>query len=160
MSDARKAAEDLILLANRFKPLFDAAEALERIGNLEQAEIEAGIRLKNTKDAEADAQTLLEKKNEELAKVNEKISKSQDSIVVMEKMAQDRCDAILRIADEKAAGIVKSANEQKKIVENQIVEKRGLVAQLQEAIDAKNEELMNINREIDAAKEKISGFLK
>lgn len=160
MSDARKAAEDLILLANRFKPLFNAAEALERIGNLEQAEIEAEIRLKNTKDSEADAQKLLERKNEELANVSKEISKSRDSIVAMEKMAQDRCDEILRIAHERGTIIVATANEQKKMIDNQIIEKRGQVAQLQEAIDAKNEELMDINREIDAAKEKISEFFK
>lgn len=160
MSDARKAAEDLKLFANRIRPLLDVADALERIGGLEQAERESESRADKAKTAAADAQKLLDKKNAELEEVKVEITKTQDNIIVMENKAQDKCDEILRIADEKAVNIIKSANEQKKNIENQIIEKRGQVAQLQEAIDAKKEELTKINNEIEAAKEKIASFVK
>lgn len=160
MSDAMKAADDLKVLANRLRPLFDVADVLERIGSLEQAEREAGIRLQKTKDAEEEAKNVLDDRVRDLSKAEQKVEEALEKSVQIENAAQTKSDKIIEAADSRAIMIIRNATDQKKVLDAEIISKRGQLAQIQEAIDAKNEELSNLKREIEAAREKIAAFMK
>lgn len=160
MSNAMKAAEDIKQLARKFKPLFDAAEALEQIGSLEQAKRDAEIaKDKSYKEVElikADIQAL----GFDFEKAQVRVAEAGEKAEQVEKRAYEKAQIILGEAEKKASDIVYSAQKQVRVFEG---EKASLEQEVKSAkleVLEKKKELQSIIDQIAEMKSKIAAFVK
>lgn len=160
MSNAQKAADEIINLANKFRSLFQAADALAVVGSLDQASKDAVIR-KDAAYGEAEkADAELCKRKEVLAAVNKEI----DEVVVrgeaLEESAKLKAKCILDEAVEKAAMVSRETEMNKKAVEHEIKGLNGAIGLVKLEIDAKNRELESIISQVKLMKDKILAFTR
>lgn len=160
MSNAQKAADEIINLANKFRSLFQAADSLASIGSLEQAAKDAMIR-KDKAYSEAElADRELEKRKNVLANLNKQI----DDVVLkgesLEESYKEKAKSILADANAKALDVARETADKKKSIDADLSALRGLIGSVKLELDAKNIELESITSQIKSMKEKILAFTR
>ena len=158
MTDLDKAAHDIKLVAQRFKPLLEVAVALEEIGSLSDAVNAAQQRVEEARRLEAKAQ-------EDLAKATHALSLQEQAVTD----AASRSAGIMQDAKDKAVAIEQAAERAKSDVlakaQESVAEAARRVAALEQeatgltqAIDASRKELAAIKEQIKLARERIQAI--
>ena len=106
MSNYTQAVQDIRQLAVRFQGITQVANALERIGSLEDAEREAKDRLSAARQAATDAEAVAKALAESRTHIANVEDKAQRIVQAGEAKAKD----IIAQAEERGAGIIAEAN--------------------------------------------------
>jgi len=159
MSNLIKAAEDIRSLAKRFAPIFAVADALEKIGSIEQAERDAVIRKDAAYAEEEKAKAVLAAKHEQLKAVELDIEAAKQKAEEIVSKAHAKAEEIVALSHEKSDAIVKDAKSQKEIIEKAIDSHRVKFQDLTVLIEQKKAELDKINLELEKMKAKIAAFV-
>ncbi len=160
MSSAIKAAEDIKLIASRFRGFIEAADVLARIGSLEQAENDALVKKDAAYKAADTAIEFLKAKEKEIEDVKAQFEAVEEEAEKIKNTAKDHAVFILKDAKEKAALVVKEAGTKKLEIGQQIVELRKSFAQAQSELDSKKEELAAVIEQIASVKTKLQVLFK
>jgi chromosome segregation ATPase len=160
LSLANQAANDIRNFVNKLQPLFSAAEALEKIGNIEQLEREATERKAN---AERELEKILPKlklRQGELQDLLDRASESEGHAEQVVAEAENKVGAIIERANKKAASIVDEAKKNGAGIDQKINERRAVLSSVEKEIEEKSVRLESIKKEIAAAKSKISEMMR
>lgn len=158
MSTATNAAEQLRNFNNKIKPLIEAVEFLEALGNLEQATAEYKARAEK---AQADC-VRIEKQLSELATKEQEAGGRVKALEVQgsetAKAAEERASKIIQNAQADAEKIVAEANQKAADVEGATAQRKRFSESLDKSIAAKEAELARLNEEIQKTKARITAL--
>ena len=156
MSDISKAAHDLKVLAQRFRPVLDVVDALERIGSLEDAERDAKERTAHAK-AEADtAAASLVTVQQQVAEAHKKIQlATTDAEQIVAQATQD-ADQIRARARTDADRIRQEAEAAKATIQKESEALTVTKTRLAGEVEAKQKELAAITARIAETKASIA----
>lgn len=157
---AAKAAEDLKLLARKFKPLLDAAEALEKIGSIENAAKEADVRLMKSKSEAKLAADQAEIEKEKLYAVQEEVESAKKQAMAIVGQANDKANQIMVKANEDAKMSIASANVEVKLKRDEVKQLEFEKLSVAQKIEEATKELQAIKNQIADLKLKIAAFVK
>lgn len=160
MSHASKAAEDIKSFASRVRSFLEVADALEKIGSLEQAESEALVKADRARQEGAAAEAEANKKKADLAKVDEEIEYARKSAEEIVSNAKTRAMAMLDEAGVKANETVRMASDRKSSVESEILTAGEKLRGLLSTIAEKESVLKAVNSKIEEAREKVASLFK
>jgi len=174
MSSHTEAVESIRVLAARLEGITKVANALERIGSLEDAERDAQDRLASTKQAEADVQAQVKSAVAELESVRETAISEAAAAAVDAQATRDaglasvdklsleahaEADRLLNAARDQAAQMVTLARTNAAVADVDAIEKAKLAAASQALVDAATKELDELNQRLTNAKSQAARIL-
>lgn len=158
MSNTMKASEDIKFLASKFKEILEVAEVLGRIGSLEQAERDAGIRKDAAYKAADEATATLKGRLDELSMHEGFVEDKKYLASKIEKDAAVKASSLVDAAIAKANDIVSKANNSKDLIVKEAQELSDKNNSLKKSLADGNAQLGFINDQIAEAKRKIAAF--
>lgn len=158
MSDLAKAAHDLKLVAARFKPFLEVADALERIGSLEEAERLATQRTAAAQHTEAQTKALLDAATTRLLEAEQQVGKARTEAVSVLDEATVKAKDLLDQARKDAKLIGDAATDAKVAILKEIDELKMDRASIQHQLEAKQRELSAITEQITKTKARIAAL--
>lgn len=158
MSNANKVADDIKGFVKKFKWMQEAAEYLEKVGSLEQAERDANKRKENAYKEAEEASLMADKKKLELAKASAELEEIKNKSLETEQLGNKRFSDIVKEAKEKAEQIVNEANANKSVILNEIELKVTAHNKVLEDIERAKVELAGIETQIKDMKNKIAAL--
>lgn len=156
----QKAADDIISLANKFKPLFGAAEELQKLGNLAQVEREFLERKDRAEKACGEAEEKLAEYAEQVKSAAESARENQKQSNGILEAANKEAAQIIYLATEKAAKIVSESDKKRMEVQAMSAVARKEVDLAEEKCEEARKELAKLNRQIEEARSKIAAFMR
>lgn len=158
MSEASKAAQDCLNLANKLKPLFRLAESLEHIGSLDNAAKEAESAKNRACEDRDSALAHLEKANAELKDVELKKQARQAEInLELEELSKRmRAEAEEKIKNVSHQLSVAQSNLSN--VQVEIDRKKAECDGIDQKIAEKNETLRSLQDDIEKTKKRIQSL--
>ena len=160
MSNPMKAAEDLKVLANRFRSILEVADVLEKIGSLEQAERDAASRKDRAYAEEKKAHLLLLDLDGKVALKQEAIKLAEEQAEEVVAKAKEKAQAVYAEMAEKNAAHLKQISELKLSADAAIIAKRLELDDVKSQVQAKKVELEEVSSQIAAVKSKLSSLFK
>lgn len=175
MATKFEAAKSIRILANLYRDMADAADALEQIGSVEQAVAESNGRLASVrgeieqaeaklvelKDAEAKQQAFMA----DAAQSHRELLEGNRAEII--KKAEEDAAEILKNAQDKAAEMVAQGSMEKARLSSEIggiqraIEAgKAELASIVEAKGAKEAELAEVQGKLDALKSKLRSFVE
>ena len=174
MSQYTNAVESIRVLAARLEGITQVANALERIGSLEDAERDAKDRLAVTKQAEVDVQAQVKIALAELDEVRAKAVSEAAAAAVDAQATRDaaaasadklivdthaEADRLLNAARDQAAQMVTLARTNAAVADVEAIEKAKLAAESQALVDAATKELDELTQRLASAKSQAARIL-
>jgi chromosome segregation ATPase len=146
----RQAAEALRREGVRMKGLVAAAEALEKIGSLEQLASEADGR-------RAEAQAKATEAVRDLGIIEDKISQTSERVKEVEKSAKEFSDSVMEKARIEVKSLIAAATQQ---AENILSQARGLEMAVADSIQQKRKTVEVLNKEIQEKSDVLTALKK
>jgi len=174
MSSHTEAVESIRVLAARLEGITKVANALERIGSLEDAERDARDRLAATKQAEADVQAQVKIAVAELEGIRETAvseaaaaavdaavtrDAASDAAATLNVAAHAEADRLLNAARDQAAQMVTLARTNAAVSDVDAIEKATLAAASQALVDAATKELDELNQRLTTVRSQAARIL-
>ena len=159
MSNATKAAEDILSFASRIRSFLDVAEFLKGLGSLEQAESELKIKVKSANEEALKAIGDAAGKKLIVAKLDEEIEYARKSAEEIVANAKSRAMSIVDEGGVEANKIVRGASDKKSLIENQIKDLDAKLYDVKNAIAAQESILRAVTSKIEEAKAKVASLL-
>jgi cell division septum initiation protein DivIVA len=160
MTDFNKLSDDLKLLANRLKPLFDAAQAFEQIGSVEQAAREAEIR-KSQLNAQADeARSKLQLVVDQLEDQDKRVAAARvEADSILQNAIAKKSDLLSKAKYEAEAIVSEAYGKKSKVAEESKV-LRTVLGEQDNLISEKKKELAELQSQVDQVKAKLAQIMK
>ena len=156
MSATLKTADELKKLARMFQAVIDSVDTLERIGSMEQAEAEAKNRVgKLQKEADELVATVASARLEAQGILDAaalRKSEAERQAEEIARVAQQKADALVIEANDKAGRIIADAEAQKAAAED-------AVTTAQAKCDEAKKELSEIEKKIESARARVAKIL-
>lgn len=159
MSKAYKAFEDIKNFANKLKPLFEAADALEEIGNIELHTNELKAEKAKAEAELVDAKKLLAEKVESYEVVQKNVEKVLNHTKQLEIDVMKKSDDLKNKANLEAAAIISEANKVKFQIEDDVKVKKMELSALHNSIEEGKSLVAAIKREINETKQRLNNFM-
>ena len=155
-----QAAQEIKLIAGKFKGIIALAEALEKIGSIENSEKEARGRVVKAQKEEAEAREKVKAVQADLKGALDSIQEAR--VKALERIENAKVDAsdIIAKAQVTAMEIVEAAEDHRDEMSRQVKESNKKLEKIQADVHAKELELETVQKQIDAAHSKISAFVK
>lgn len=160
MSLAQKAADDIKNFVSRIRPLLDAADALEQIGNVEQLASEAVARKAKADSEYEELRKKIEAQKAERIAHGKEITEARNFAAELVSSAEKKCEEIEDASSRKVSGICNDALKAKKAVEDEISKLKVFKSALLKEIEEKKLRLSEIENELASAKSKIAAFMR
>lgn len=160
MSNAKQAADQIKSFAGRLKGFLEAADYLDKIGDIEQLEKESILRKDQAIKAEAEAKFNLSVQEKAIqaqeARMKNLVAEGEKEIDAGRK----KNEAAISESRNEAERIVSEAKSKKASLEKEIAESKQILAKIKEEVEYRTEELKGVRNEITKAKEQIAAFLR
>jgi len=156
--NVHKVAKDILTLANKFSPLFSAAEELKKLGDLEGFAIELENRRDRAQGEFERAQKIKEAKLCDLEDVSAKIVDAEKQYEKNNSVAQEKAAAIIASAQSKAAQITSEANAERISAHGEIVRLKNSIEKLSDEIVEKQKRLEDLEEKVASIKSKLLNF--
>lgn len=158
MSDVTQAANDLKNLSNKLRPLLELGPILERIGSIEQTELDTLARVKLANEAEKQAKADLGFAEEKLSRARLELEAAKSAVAKEFKDGSEKRDALIKQGETEAESIIAKAEFQKENILKEVANHQSAVDRLQKDIDAKAAELANVQKKVQEVKARIAGL--
>lgn len=159
MSNLSHAADSIKSMAAKFKGFLEVADALDKIGSIEQAERDAIIaKDKAYKDLEEGKMALAELQGDYEA-ADKKLIEIQKACVAKEEAAKAKAIDIVSEANKTAEQIIKNAEFKKTEFDKYVAQKNDALNLINSEISQKKAEYDNIVEKIKEVKAKLSAFV-
>lgn len=153
-----KLPDSLRKLARDMSALGEIADYLDRVGSLENAEQEAKQRLMQVQQDEKTAQGQLAAVSETVHRRQEEAREAQDFAAKVEASAKERASEIEAAARAKAQGIIVNAEMSARATGALVVEARKELNELGKQVEAKQAELIRVEKAIADTRRKIAAI--
>jgi len=155
-----KAADDILSLANKFKPLFTAADELKKLGDLDRLSHEL-MKKKEAAEQEANkAQQSADKVLSELNGIEKAKVEAEESINKSLRDAAANADKIVQDATHRAEKIIKEANSKKSEANEVYKMAKQDAEKMEKIVSEKKSQLDELNRKVKDIRSNISVFMR
>lgn len=158
MANIKQAAEDLKNIANRFKGILEVQAALEQIGDIQAA-------AKENENLKAKATADYQEAKRQLENIHHRIQESGKAADAAEAKASEiianankRADGIISESKKASEAIKQDGDRLRDSINSQVAGLKSQVAKLEGDIQAKKQELENLQSAIKEAKSKVASL--
>lgn len=156
MSSLIKSGQALKELVKHFQPLLDVADALEKLGSIDQATQEAKDRLVKISQEEQLAQDGFYKKAANLEELDKKAGEIEKKCLMLQEKAQEKAKQIIAEAHEKHKEAEGLKLKQLASLDEKILSLKQEYAQAQSYVEKEKAHLEEIKKEIELVKSKFA----
>lgn len=160
MSQIQQAADNIKSFVNKIKPLIQAAEFLEKVGSLEQAQRDAEIAKEKAYKEVAVLNSEIEKAKAALAVSQEAVEDSKLKCLKIEAAANEKGKEVLDEYKEKGEALLKNYLKQKDALYADVLNKNAELEVLKSNIVEAQKELAAVKNAVEDFKAKFANLIK
>lgn len=156
----KQAADEIRRHALKWKGLIAAADALDKIGSLEQLASEAGSRVAEVKAQEALAKAALEKVKSDIDKGLALVSEAKLNAEEIILNAQKKADGTMASATSEAKRIYEASMSSKARLEADVIAAKSTLASVVSEVDAAKNELLSVGKSLSDLRAQAAKFAR